>query len=334
MRAGRREAAGDRGASSTQRRARLQIGSRARGGAHPEHVGHGHDAGGVEAQRLVERIRALPRVERRAYDVGRGAEYREAGGGVRPRCVLARRAGRARLQIRSRAREGAHVEHLVRVRDSGGVEAQRLVERRRALPRVKRRAYGGCEVQRTGRPEAAGDRGARAACRGGLDCRLGAGHGEERTKNMPYMFVTMEVSKLSGWLNAYAACRESKGEHIRGVRGAQRTGRPEVAGDRGASGVQGRARLQIGSRAGGGAHSEHVSHVRDAAGVEAQRLVERIRRLPRVERRAYGVGRGAEYREAGGGGRPRCTQRAGQGLTADREQGTGRSARRTCRTCS
>ena len=36
-------------------------------------------------------------------------------------------------------------------------------------------------VQSTGRPEVAGDRGARAACRGGLDCRLGAGHGEERT---------------------------------------------------------------------------------------------------------------------------------------------------------
>ena len=34
---------------------------------------------------------------------------------------------------------------------------------------------------RPGRWEAAGDRGARAACRGGLDCRLGAGHGEERT---------------------------------------------------------------------------------------------------------------------------------------------------------
>ena len=72
---------------------------------------------------------------------------------------------------------------------------------------------------------------AHAACRGGLDCRLGAGHGEERTRNiwlmlvtlevsklsgwlntdapwnMPYILVTLEVSKLSGWLNAYANCR-------------------------------------------------------------------------------------------------------------------------------
>ena len=48
-----------------------------------------------------------------------------------------------------------------------------------------------------------------AACRGGLNCRFGAGRGEERTLNMPPMFVTLEVSKLSGWLNADAPCRES-----------------------------------------------------------------------------------------------------------------------------
>ena len=29
----------------------------------------------------------------------------------------------------------------------------------------------------------------------------GAGNGQERTRNMPYMLVTLEVSKLSGWLN-------------------------------------------------------------------------------------------------------------------------------------
>ena len=54
--------------------------------------------------------------------------------------------------------------------------------------------------------EAAGDRGASRA-QGGLDCRLGAGHGEERTSNMYSMFVTLEVSKLSGWLNTNAHCR-------------------------------------------------------------------------------------------------------------------------------
>ena len=95
----------------------------------------------------------------------------------------------------------------------------------------------------------------------GLDCRLGIGHGDERTENMPSMVVTLEVSKLSGWLNADAYCRV------------------------------------------------------------------------RVERRAYGVVRCAEYREAGGGERPRCTRRAGEGSTADWEQGMGRCARRTCCPC-
>ena len=67
-----------------------------------------------------------------------------------------------------------------------------------------------------------------AAWRGGLDCRLGAGHGEERTRNMWPMFVTLEVSKLSGWLNANAPCRESQGGHT--VRGKVQAGRWEGGG--------------------------------------------------------------------------------------------------------
>ena len=57
---------------------------------------------------------------------------------------------------------------------------------------------------RAGRREAAGNGGARSVHRGGLDCGLGAGHGEWRTRNIHSMFVTLEVSKLSGWLNADA----------------------------------------------------------------------------------------------------------------------------------
>ena len=34
-----------------------------------------------------------------------------------------------------------------------------------------------------------------------------------RTQNMAYMVVTLEVSKLSGWLNDDAPCRESKEGH-------------------------------------------------------------------------------------------------------------------------
>ena len=38
--------------------------------------------------------------------------------------------------------------------------------------------------------------------------------GAERTENMPSMLVTLDVSKLSGWLNADASCRV-KGKHSR-----------------------------------------------------------------------------------------------------------------------
>eukprot|EP00964_Phaeocystis_antarctica_P061636 scaffold36844_cov58-Phaeocystis_antarctica.AAC.2 len=198
VRAERREVAGNRGARSVQGRARLQIRGRAWGGAHEQHVAHVRDAGGVKAQRLVERLRILPRVERRACGAVRGSS-RDAGGGRQPRCTQ-RVQGRARLQIRGRARGGAHVEHLPHDCDAGGVEAQRLVERRRDLPRVKRRAYD------AGRGEA----------------REAGGGGRPR--------CTQRAVK---------------------------------------------ARLQIRGRARGGAHEEHVVHVRDAGGVEAQRLVER-----------------------------------------------------------
>ena len=42
----------------------------------------------------------------------------------------------------------------------------------------------------------------------------------ERTRNMPFMSVTLDVSKLSGWLNALADCRVEK----KGVRCAARCG--------------------------------------------------------------------------------------------------------------
>ena len=150
-----REAADDRDARSVQDRARPQIGGRARGGAHPEHEEHGCDAGGVEAQWLVERRRFLPRFERRAC--GRGEVYRRAQAG----------GGRA------------------------------------------------IAVQ--------------AAFRAGLDCRFGAGRREERTLNMEPMATTLEVSKLSGWSNADAPCRGSKGGHAVCMGRGMRVGRREAA---------------------------------------------------------------------------------------------------------
>ena len=49
---------------------------------------------------------------------------------------------------------------------------------------------------------------AQAACRQRTRLsRLLAGARAERTTNMCAMFLTLDVSQLSGWLNAYAYCR-------------------------------------------------------------------------------------------------------------------------------
>ena len=65
----------------------------------------------------------------------------------------------------------------------------------------------------------------------------------ERTANIELMSVTLEVSKLSGWLNALAYCRESQGRACGVVRGAAReaggVGRPRRKQR------AGRARVQI-----------------------------------------------------------------------------------------
>ena len=47
-----------------------------------------------------------------------------------------------------------------------------------------------------------------AACTGRDRLKAGGGRARaERTENMANMFVTLTVSKLSGWLNADATCR-------------------------------------------------------------------------------------------------------------------------------
>ena len=132
------------------------------------------------------------------------------------------------------------------------------------------------------------------------------------------MFLTLDVSKLSGWLNADAYCRaERRACDVNAMRGEERAGRLEVAGDGGTSSVQGWARLQVAGRARGGAHAEHIAHVGDAGGVEAQRLVELPRILPRAGRRRTMRGEvRAEVRAggAGGGGRPRARSVQGRSL--------------------
>ena len=109
------------------------------------------------------------------------------------------------------------------------------------------------------------------------------------------MVMTLEVSKLSGWLNADASCRESKGGHAVCMGRGMRVGRRGGGGRRRLKERAGQGlTADYRGKALGGAHPEHVAHVRDAGGVEAQRLVKRRRALPRVERRAYGVGCGRQ----------------------------------------
>ena len=88
-----------------------------------------------------------------------------------------------------------HLKHLVHVSDAGRVETQRLVECLRLLRRVEARGES-LEGRR--------HMWAEKQVSGGRAC-------VERTRNMSFMRVTLDVSRLSGWLNASAFCAESKG---------------------------------------------------------------------------------------------------------------------------
>ena len=76
---------------------------------------------------------------------------------------------------------------------------------------------------------------------------LGARARVERTSNICCMFVTSEVSKLSGWLNALAFCRVETRAYDAG-RGAGRGG-GRVWGVRRQAARTGRARLKAEGRA-------------------------------------------------------------------------------------
>ena len=97
--------------------------------------------------------------------------------------------------------------------------------------------------------------GGASSVHGGPSCAEFAGRARaERTLNMAAMVVTLEMSKLSGWLNAAALCRVEREawdeEHIVGLQGTR------------------------------GAHFKHAGRGCNFGRVEAQRLVERTRVLP------------------------------------------------------
>ena len=70
----------------------------------------------------------------------------------------------------------------------------------------------------------------------------GQGTRAERTLNMDCMFVTLDVSKLSGWLNADAICRVER--RACDARGEVRPGRREALGGGDAIGVHGEGPTQ------------------------------------------------------------------------------------------
>eukprot|EP00964_Phaeocystis_antarctica_P038777 scaffold22176_cov50-Phaeocystis_antarctica.AAC.2 len=187
-----------------------------------------------------------------------------------------------------------------------------------AYCRVERRAYDagrglGREVGKCW-PAAVHERHAR---REGPAVKAGGARAcAERTVNMPYMVVTLDVSKLSGWLNAAVFCRVERRVYYaeRGV-GREVGGHgPAVAHEQHAAREEGPA-----VRAGGaiegmrGAHPEHQAHGCEIGRVEAERLVERRRALPsRKEGRTMrsevcGPGDGRAW--AGGSARAACTGR-------------------------
>jgi len=164
--------------------------------------------------------------------------------------------------------------------------------------RAERRACdAGQGAGREGGERVWGVRWRKRHARGRPDSRLlGVRARAERTRNMEYMLVTLDVSKLSGWLNTVASCRvEGRGMRC-GARCGPGGGR--VWGGAGGSGMhRGKARLKaFGCQGTRGAHVEHVGHVRDLGRVEAQRLVE-PRLLPS---RWEGMRCGARCRPGGG----------------------------------
>ena len=70
---------------------------------------------------------------------------------------------------------------------------------------------------------------AQAACRESSAVEAASRARAERTLNMPCMVVTLEVSRLSGWLNADAPCRIERKAYGKGRRAGRETGGCGVA---------------------------------------------------------------------------------------------------------
>eukprot|EP00964_Phaeocystis_antarctica_P063581 scaffold38171_cov50-Phaeocystis_antarctica.AAC.1 len=65
---------------------------------------------------------------------------------------------------------------------------------------------------------------AQAAAGRGPAAEWGQGHARSRTVNIWYMLVTLDVSRLSGWLNAVADCRVKREAYYEDDMEGQKTG--------------------------------------------------------------------------------------------------------------
>ena len=150
------------------------------------------------------------RVETLLREAGRGAgKGTGEGRGVTVAQVVC--MGKVRVDIGRKAAGGAHLKHAAHGRDAGRVEAQRLVERRRVLP-SHNGAHGGVTRGAIGARAWGGAVAVHAACPEGPTGHWGHGtRAGGRARKMLSMLVTLDVSKLSGWLNAVASCRVTTG---------------------------------------------------------------------------------------------------------------------------
>ena len=135
-------------------------------------------------------------------------------------------------------------------------------------------AYAYCRVER----EACGKRGGggmRGRATATAEVVLWQGQRAERTLNMPYMFSTLEVSQLSGWLNASAPCRVETGAWEEGRHAGPGDGRGRGAAAAAQAACAGRTPNCGGcavARATRGAHHKHEVHVFDAGSVPARNV--------------------------------------------------------------
>jgi len=338
LRAGRREGVGlRRHKRHAREKARLEaVGGQGTRGAHLEHVAHGRDLGGVKAQRLVERPRVLP--SRREGHAMRGEVRAGRREGVRRWRRKRHARGKARIKaVGGQGTRGAHVEHVVHLRDLGGVNAQRLVERVRGLP-SRREGHMRCGARlRAGRWENVGRRRRKRHPRRKARLKAVGGQGT-RGAHVEHGAHVRDLGgvKAQRLIERQRVLPSRREGHA--MRGEVRAGRREGVGrrrrKRRARGMPDSRREGQGTR---GAHCEHAVHVRDLGGVKAQQLIEDVRALP-SRREKHGMrhaGRGAG-REAGGRGavaaQAACTG-GRPGLKAW-GQGHARSAPGTCGACS